>query len=102
MFPALEAADWPMRWGGLVAVTADHLPRIHRLGEGLFAGFGYNGRGVALATAMGRVLADLAAGTPDSALDFPVTAVRPIPLHFLRRQIVAAVSTYYAARDRIG
>ena len=102
LFPQLDAAEWPMAWGGLVAITADHLPHLERLGEGLYAGYGYNGRGVAMATAMGRVLADLASGTPEGALDFPLTTPRPIPLHALRRWIVRGVSTYYAARDRIG
>jgi glycine/D-amino acid oxidase-like deaminating enzyme len=102
MFPQLEEAEWEMRWGGYVAITADHLPRINRLADGLYAGFGYNGRGVAMATAMGRVLADKAAGAEDAALDFPVTPTRPIPLHALRRLYVSAMSTYYAARDRIG
>ena len=102
MFPQLADATWDMRWGGLVAITADHLPHLHRLDDGLYAAYGYNGRGVAMATAMGRVLADKAAGAPDAALDFPVTAARPIPFHFLRRQMVAAMSAYYAARDRIG
>lgn len=102
MFPQLGEAEWDMHWGGLVAITRDHLPKLHRLGDGLYAGFGFNGRGVAMATAMGRVLADKAAGAPDGALDFPLTAARPIPLHFLRRHVVATMSAYYAARDRIG
>jgi glycine/D-amino acid oxidase-like deaminating enzyme len=37
-----------------VAVTRDHLPRLQELAPGLLAGFGYNGRGVAMATMMGR------------------------------------------------
>jgi len=45
-------------WGGLVAMTGDHLPHLHELAPGLLAGLGYNGRGVAMAIVMGRLLAD--------------------------------------------
>jgi glycine/D-amino acid oxidase-like deaminating enzyme len=48
---------------------------------GLLAGLGYNGRGVAMATVMGRILANWARGAPAADLDFPVTLLAPIPLH---------------------
>ena len=37
-------------------MTRDHLPHLHELAPGLLAGLGYNGRGVAMATVMGRLL----------------------------------------------
>ena len=40
-----------------MALTLDHLPKISELGPGMWSGGGYNGRGVAMATAMGRLLA---------------------------------------------
>lgn len=60
---------------------------------------GYNGRGVAMATAMGKVLSDWAQGRPEAELDFPVTEPRPIPFHFLRRPAVAAAVTWARFRD---
>ena len=101
LFPQLGERDWPFHWGGMVALTTDHLPHLHRLGPGLYAGLGFNGRGVAMATAMGRVLADKAAGAPDEDLDFPVTTLKPIPFHAIRKQVVGAISGYYAVRDRL-
>jgi hypothetical protein len=62
-------------------MTSDHLPHLHELGPGLLAGLGYNGRGVAMATVMGRLLARRLQGVSVDELGFPVTAVRPIPLH---------------------
>ena len=40
-------------------MTTDHFPRLHELAPGLFAGLGYNGRGIAAGTMMGRDLAAL-------------------------------------------
>lgn len=72
---------WEYAWGGNVAVTTDHFPHLNRLDDGMYAALGYNGRGVAMATVLGRLLAELAGGEPEEALPFPVTAVRPIPFH---------------------
>jgi len=65
------------------------------------AGLGYNGRGVAMATAMGKVLADWALGTPHADLDFPVTPLRKIPFHPLYPLGVEARVTYYKLLDRL-
>ncbi|MBV9622093.1 MAG: FAD-binding oxidoreductase [Gammaproteobacteria bacterium] len=81
IFPELSGIGFDYHWGGLVAMTLDHLPHLHQLAPGLLAGLGYNGRGVAMATAMGRELALRALGAPAAELGFPVTAVKPVPLH---------------------
>ncbi|QDL94274.1 FAD-binding oxidoreductase (plasmid) [Paroceanicella profunda] len=100
LYPQLAGLDWPYHWGGYVAMTRDHLPHLHEIEPGLHAGLGYNGRGVAMATAMGRELARRVSGTPANALDVPTTAVTPIPFHMLRKPIVTALATWYALRDR--
>jgi glycine/D-amino acid oxidase-like deaminating enzyme len=102
LYPQLAEADWTHAWGGFVAITADHYPHLTPLGEGIMAALGYNGRGVAMATAMGRVLADWATGMPEDALDFPATPLRPIPFHALRRPAVRATVAWYRLRDRLG
>ena len=84
MFPQLQGAAWDHAWGGLVAVTPDHTPHLHELAPGLMAGLGYNGRGVGMATAMGRELAFWALGRDALDLSFPVTGVRPLPFAFAR------------------
>ena len=63
-------------------MTLDSLPRLHELESGLWFAGGYNGRGVALATAMGRTLA---AGARAEELPLLPSPVRPIPFHRLRR-----------------
>ena len=81
IFPQLQGVRYDYHWGGLVAMTGDHLPHLHELAPGLLAGLGYNGRGVAMAIVMGRLLARRVLGVSAEELGFPVTAVRPIPLH---------------------
>jgi glycine/D-amino acid oxidase-like deaminating enzyme len=81
IYPQLTGIAFEYHWGGLVAMTRDHLPHLHELAPGLLAGLGYNGRGVAMATLMGRLLAQRTLGMSDAELAFPVTPVRPIPFH---------------------
>ena len=57
LFPQLEEVDWEYHWAGWPAITRDHLPRLLALDRGVWAGLGYNGRGVASATLMGQQIA---------------------------------------------
>ena len=59
LFPQLEGVDWEYHWAGWPAMTRDHLPKLFALDRGVYAGLGYNGRGVASATLMGRQLANV-------------------------------------------
>ena len=50
--------------------------------DNVIACLGYNGRGVAMATAMGAEIARRITGTPAAELDMPVkSALEPIRLH---------------------
>jgi glycine/D-amino acid oxidase-like deaminating enzyme len=102
LFPALAGVRWDYAWGGLVAITPDHYPHLHLLEETMLAGLGYNGRGVAMGTLMGKVMADWATGTPVESLDYPVTPIRPVPFHGLRKLGVSATVGYYRLLDALG
>lgn len=102
MFPQLEGVQFEHGWGGFVAMTADHYPHLSPVGPGVMSALGYNGRGLALGSVMGRVLADWASGVPEAELDFPVTAPRPIPFHFLRKPAVRATIAMFRLRDALG
>ncbi|WP_366656907.1 FAD-binding oxidoreductase [Fodinicurvata sp. EGI_FJ10296] len=102
MFPQIGDVEWDYFWGGFVAMTRDHLPHLHEIRPGVTAALGYNGRGVAMATAMGRVLADRALGVEDRDLDFPVTGVSPIPFYGFRKPLVSALAAWYRLRDGMG
>lgn len=82
LYPQLGDIDWDFSWGGYVAVTREHTPRLMRLAPGAFAGLGYNGRGVAMATMMGKQLALAVLGEDP---DMEIEQLRAIPLHGLRQ-----------------
>ncbi len=101
LYPQLSGLPLEYRWGGFVAMTRDGIPHLHEPAPGLLAGLGYNGRGVAMATSMGRLLAHRALGETSENLGFPVTAVRPIRLHALSRMGARATIRYLQARDAL-
>jgi glycine/D-amino acid oxidase-like deaminating enzyme len=100
LFPALAAVPIEYRWAGRVAITRDFLPHLHNPAPGLFVALGYNGRGVAMATRMGQVLADLACGRSD--IPYRITAIRPIPLHALRQPALHLGMRYQSMMDSLG
>ena len=102
LYPQLKGAAWTHAWGGDVALTRDQLPGLHLLAPGVMAGLGYNGRGVAMATVMGKVLADWASGMPENDLDFPVTDVSPIPFHQFRNLGLGPTVAALRMLDRVG
>jgi glycine/D-amino acid oxidase-like deaminating enzyme len=101
LFPILAGTPIAYRWGGMVAITPDHLPHLHEPEPGLLAGLGYNGRGVAMATLMGRILADRAAGAAPDSLDFPTSPLRPMKLHRFSRMGVRITIESLRLLDRL-
>jgi glycine/D-amino acid oxidase-like deaminating enzyme len=82
-------------------MTKDYLPHLHELAPGMWAGLGYNGRGVGMATLFGRLLAELALGARPAEIPFPVTAMRPIFGYPFTRVVARALVRYYRLRDRL-
>ncbi|WP_171060721.1 FAD-binding oxidoreductase [Poseidonocella sp. HB161398] len=79
--PGLPELEAEALWTGTIAATLDALPRMVRLAPGLHGAIGCNGRGVALATALGRETAGLLAGRiAEQDFVLPVTAPRPVPM----------------------
>lgn len=101
IYPEVAGLPLEYRWGGFVALTRDGLPHLHELAPGLLAGLGYNGRGVAMATAMGRLLARRALGEPAESLEFPVSPMQPFRLHGLSRLAARATIRYLQVRDAL-
>jgi glycine/D-amino acid oxidase-like deaminating enzyme len=72
-FPSLADVAISKRWSGAVGMTADHLPIV---GEpdgvpGVFFAGGWNGHGVAMATASGATIAELMLGRGAACLNVP-------------------------------
>ena len=101
-FPRLGPISWEYGWSGYLALTRDHLPQVMRVDENFLAPIGCNGRGIAMTTAMGDVLADLVGGMPDEESDVPVRPARRIVGFGLRRFGVAAGVTGNRLLDRVG
>ena len=102
MFPQLKDVTWQHAWGGYIAITTDHYPHLNLLDEGMIAGLGYNGRGVAMATAMGKVMADWALNITPDKLDFPLTLPRKIPFHKFSKLGVKLTLAKYKLLDVLG
>ena len=82
-----------------MALTRDFLPHLHEPVPGLLAFLGCNGRGVGLGTAMGTAIGEHFLAPERCPLPFPITRIRPIPLHGLQRLYVASVISYYRLLD---
>jgi glycine/D-amino acid oxidase-like deaminating enzyme len=101
LWPALRGVRWSHGWNGQLAVTIDHYPHMHEPAANVIAALGYNGRGVAMATAMGGEIARRVTGTSISELDMPVTKLQKIPFHSLWHAAAAARIAYGRIRDAL-
>lgn len=81
LWPEMKQVGWRYGWNGQLAVTTDAYLHLNEPASGLVSSLGYNGRGVAMATAMGGQIALRLAGMPQDALSMPITPLRPIPMH---------------------
>jgi glycine/D-amino acid oxidase-like deaminating enzyme len=102
LWPALRDVRWTHGWNSRLAMTADHYPHVHEPAPGALIYLGCNGRGVALATAMGQQLARRLIGGEAAEIDMPVTTLKPIRFHALWPLAVKSVVLYGRIRDRIG
>ena len=102
LFPQLAEARWQYQWAGKLALTPDYMPHLHEPAPGVLMALGYNGRGVAPATLMGKLLADRALGTPQGDIPFPFSPVRPLPLHGLHPPVLHLVLQFKRLREALG
>ncbi len=94
IFPALEGIGWSHLWGGRVAVTPDHTPRLFKLARNVYAGMGFNGRGVAMGSMFGAQLTRAVLGEES---DMPVEPIDLIANHAFRQFGV----TWYLLTSRL-
>jgi len=99
LFPQMKGIRWEFAWSGIVAITPDYMPRIYEPDPRMHIGLGYNGRGVAMATAFGKLLADRVLGQRNAEMPVPVTDIAPMPFAPFRRLGAAAVSKWYRMKD---
>ena len=102
LWPALRGVNWTHGWNSRLAMTSDHYPHVHEPAPGVLSYLGCNGRGVALATAMGQQLARRLIGGADAPIDLPVTSIRPIRFHAAWPVAVRSAVLLGRIRDRLG
>jgi glycine/D-amino acid oxidase-like deaminating enzyme len=102
VFPQMDGVRFEYAWAGRVAVNRPHLPQINRPTPGLTSVTGFNGRGVAFASAIGPAVAGIAMGDdPEDVSPLPITPMPVIPLHRFRSVFAAVGTKYYQLRDRL-
>jgi glycine/D-amino acid oxidase-like deaminating enzyme len=76
IFPQLDSIEFETEWYGKIGMTSDHLPRLHTFGPNSVCISGYNGRGIAPGTVMGREISNLITGKVDlDGMPLPLTKV---------------------------
>lgn len=103
-FPELPDVQIAHFWGGWIAMTMHFLPAIGRIGRNIYYGLGYNGHGVAAATAMGPMLADVVLGRRNEHAEIFRRFVPPLPPEPVRwlmiRGLLSVINQIDARTDR--
>ncbi len=58
IFPSLKNNSLNFYWGGQIAMTDDHIPKILRIGQNAYSIFGYSGRGIGPGTYFGKSIVE--------------------------------------------
>lgn len=103
LFPQLRGVAFEHAWYGTIGMTSDALPRFHRLDRNVLSFSGYNGRGIAPGTVIGRELAKIVLGEIDASdLAVPISPVKAAPLRAVRELgYEAGAQLFHAVDSRI-
>lgn len=101
MFPAWRSVETPHYWSGFVCLTRPLTPYVGPVGDwpDAWAGFGWHGNGVALATWSGRLLAELATGRGRVPAVMAALPAR-FPFGAARWFLLPLAYAWYGLRDR--
>ena len=98
-FPELGIPEITHIWSGYIGMNWDRFPRVHKLGTDGWAWIGCNGRGVALATSLGRELGRVTTGVDSRELALPITEPQPLPMHSLVRRLAPSYLAWLKRQD---
>ncbi len=99
LYPLAAGEEIAFRWSGRVAITRDHMPHYHEPAPGVSALVGLNGRGVAMATALGKAAGLLLATGDRHHMPLPALPVRPIPFSGLKRFYLPVLTQWFRYQD---
>ncbi|WP_342643323.1 NAD(P)/FAD-dependent oxidoreductase [Rhodoligotrophos ferricapiens] len=100
-FPQLGAVGYDHVWAGQVDITPGRRLRVHEPSPGLITVIGFSGRGVAIAPAVGKAIAEAVVAGTLKDLPLPVTPMRPVPLHGLRLPAMSLAAQCFRLLDRL-
>jgi glycine/D-amino acid oxidase-like deaminating enzyme len=99
VFPDLRQVRIDYRWGGMVDMTRDRLPRAGER-NGVYYSMGYSGHGTQMSTLMGTIMAEVMDGRADlnpwKDFDWPA-----IPGHVGPPWFLPLVGAYYRLKDKL-
>lgn len=102
VYPQLKGQPIEFRWSGKVGLTGDFVPHVNQPRPGLWTSHGYCGRGVAMATAYGRLVGRaMAADLAIADLPVPNGPAPSLPPEPLRGMGVIAVTNFYRLLDAV-
>lgn len=99
LFPQLKDIRWDYVWNGKLAITPDFYIHMHEPADNLHICLGYSGRGVAMGTMMGKILAERVNGASVDDLPMPITTMKEVPFHRFHRIGVKARLLYGRYKD---
>jgi sarcosine oxidase len=99
IYPMLAGVPITHCWCGRVAVPAASIPMLSQPEPGLTVALGYYGRGVAMATRMGALVADLVQGLPAQESVYPVTPFKAMPAAPLHRNVARVAANVMRFQD---
>lgn len=103
VFPQLKDVRIDYAWGGRLAITLPRLPHVGRLSPNLYFAQGYSGQGVAIATLVGKLVAEAITGQATRFDVYESLKIPPLPGGaFLRKPLLTLGLLWYALRDRLG
>ena len=103
VFPQLADVRIDYAWGGRLAITMPRLPHVGRLTPNLYFAQGYSGQGVAIATLVGKLIAEAIAGQAARFDVYESLKIPPLPGGaLLRKPLLTLALLWYALRDRLG
>jgi len=100
-FPSIGNIPWDFGWSGYLALSTDHLPQILRVEDDYYAGIGCNGRGVAMATATGKLIAELICGQDEKDCSVPIRKPKRVFGYGMRHPGVAIGVLYNRFLDTV-
>ena len=100
-FPELRDVPVAHFWGGWIDMTLHFLPVLGRLGtsRNIYYALGYNGHGIAAASAMGPILADFIVGRENEHAQALARFAPPLPPEPLRWLLIRGMMRIINAVD---